>query len=164
MTMSLSAQQKGLVARANAADPLPLIGTEINQCKNVMKCRYNAVTLGGVAGDIALVDDQGNPAVLPKGAVVTNVFAYVTTAPTVCTSIALKLLTSADLMAATVIGSLTVGIFWKGKPVEPSAGAANTTAVGPVTAAGGTTVKVTIAGSTETTANIVYILEYLDIN
>ena len=164
MTMDLNSQTLGLVARANATDPLPGIGKQINQCKNVMKCIYDAPSLGGAAGDILLLDDQGAPAILPKGAVVTNVFAYVKTAPTVCTSIALKLLATADCMAATAIGSLTAGIFWKGKPVEPSAGAANTTAVGPVTAAGGTQMKVTIAGSTETTAHIVYIVEYLDIN
>lgn len=164
MTMSLAAHTAGLIARANQTDPLPGIGTEINQCKNVLKCVYDATVLGGVAGDIVLKDSEGNTATLPKGAIVTRALAYVVTAPTVCTSIALKLLATADLMAATAIGSLTIGALWNGKPVDPVAAAAFTTFVGPVTAAGGTTVKVTIAGSTETTAKIVYLLEYYDVN
>lgn len=164
MTMSLAAHTAGLVARANQTDPLPGLGTEVNQCKNLLKCVYDATVLGGVAGDIVLKDSEGNTATLPKGAIVTRAVAFVVTAPTVCTSIALKLLATADLMAATAIGSLTINTIWNGKPVDAGAGASFTTAVGPVTSAGGTTVKVTIAGSTETTAKIIYFIEYYDAN
>lgn len=164
MVMDINAQNAGLVARANACDPLPGIGTQINRNKNLLKCSYNAALLGGVAGDIGLLDDQGNSAILPKGAVVTNVLAYVKTAPTTCTSIALKVLAAADLMAATAIASLTAGILWKGKPVEPAAGAANTTAVGPIVAQAGSQIKVTIAGATEPVANIIFEIEYMDVN
>lgn len=161
----MTMQNLTLRSRANACSPLDGIGKAVGDNKNLLKCTYDATgAQGGVAGDITLLDEDGNAATLPKGAVVTNVFVYVLAAPTVCTSIALKLLATADLMAATVIGSLTVGIFWKGKPVEPGAGAANTTAVGPVTSVGGTTVKATIAGSTETTGKLVVLLEYLMIN
>lgn len=150
-----------LRSRANATSPLDGIGKEISGCKNLLKCSYDATVQSGVAGDVPLLDEDGNIAILPKGAIVTNVFVYVLAAPTVCTSMALKLLTAADLMAATVIGSLTTGIFWKGKPVEPGAGAANTTAVGPVTALAGSQVLTTIAGSTETTAKLKVLIEYM---
>lgn len=154
-----------LRSRANVFSPLEGLGKAVSNNKSLLKCTYDATSAqGGAAGDIVLLDEDGNQAILPKGAVVTNVFVYVLAAPTVCTSIALKLLNAADLMAATAIASLTAGIFWKGKPVEPSAGAANTTAVGPVTSLTGTTVKATIAGSTETTGKLVVLLEYMMIN
>lgn len=152
---------QALKARVNATAPVEGLGKEVSGCKNILKCSYDATVQSGVAGDVGLLDEDGNAAILPKGAIVTNVFVYVLAAPTVATSLALKLLATADLMAATVIGSLTVGIFWKGKPVEPGAGAANTTAVGPVTAVLGSQPVVTIAGSTETTAKLKIILEYV---
>lgn len=158
----MTMQNAALRARVNSITPVEGLGKEISGLKNLLKCTYDATSAqGGVAGDIVLLDEDGNPATLPLGAVVTNVFVYVLAAPTVCTSIALKLLATADLMAATIIASLTVGIFWKGKPVEPAAGAANTTAVGPVVAVSGSTVKATIAGSTETTAKLKVLIEYM---
>lgn len=160
----MTMQSAALRQRADSFTPLEGMGKAVSGCKNLLKCTYDATVQSGVAGDVALLDEDGNVATLPLGAVVTNVFVYVLAAPTVCTSMALKLLTAADLMAATVIGSLTVGIFWKGKPVEPAAGAANTTAVGPVVAQAGTSVKTTIAGSTETTAKLKVFIEYMMIN
>lgn len=160
----MTMQNLSLRTRANSFSPLEGLGKEIGNCRSILKCTYDATKQSGVAGDVQLLDEDGNPAVLPKGAVVVNVFVYVLAAPTVCTSMALKLLGAADLMAATVIGSLTAGIFWKGKPVEPAAGAANTTAVGPVTAAAGSPVLTTIAGATETTAKLVVFLEYMNIS
>ena len=157
----MTMQSASLRTRANQFSPLEGLGKEVSGCKNVLKCSYDATAQSGAAGDVALLDEDGNTALLPKGAIITNVFVYVLAAPTTCTSIALKCLGAADLMAATVIGSLTTGIFWKGKPVEPSAGAANTTAVGPTTLVTGTPIYATIAGSTEPAAKLKVIVEYM---
>lgn len=171
MTMSIYAQQAGLLGRANAVSPLdgPVlagmprgIGTEVNQCANRMKCVWDFAVLGGAAGDILLLDDQGNPAMLPLGAVVTGFSAYVISSALGGTSIAGKLLGAADLMAATVIASLTTGVVWNGKPISGGAGAA-ATVVGPVVAKLGSQVKITIAG-TMTAGKICFYVDYIDGN
>ena len=71
-----------LVPRANAYSPLEGLGKEVNGLKNLLKAVYDFSVLGGAVGAINLVDDQGLPAVLPLGAVVTRVFAAAVTAVT----------------------------------------------------------------------------------
>lgn len=165
MTMSLAAQTAGLVARANKTDPLPNLGTEVNQCVNRMKCVWDFAVLGGAISTISMLDDQGATATLPKGAVVTSALAYVVTAPVGASgTIAFKLLANADLMAATAITSLTIGVLWQAKPVLPGAAASFTTLVGPVTSAGGTPVAIQIATTAMTAGKIILFLDYLDIN
>lgn len=174
MTMSIYAQQQNLVQRANTAAPLdgasvqngtPYgLGTEVNRCANSLKAVWNFAALGGAIGSIPLLDDQGNAAILPFGAVITRALAYVVTAP-VGTSgtIALKLLAAADLMAATGITSLTIGAVWQGKPVTGGAGAAFTV-VGPVTAKLGTQLNMTIATTAMTAGYINFFIDWIDGN
>lgn len=173
MTMSIYAQQNGLVGRANAAAPLDGpsqagtvygIGTEVNRLANRLKAVYNFAVLGGAVGTINLLDDQGNAAILPLGAVVTGFLAYVVTAPVGATAtIGAKLLAANDLMAQTAITSLTLGVAWQGKPVTGGAGAA-WTVVGPVTAKLGTQVQMSIATAALTAGYINFYIDYLDIN
>lgn len=176
MTMSPYAQAQNLVQRANSSAPLDGasvqsgtqygLGTEVNRLANRLKCVWNFAVLGGAIGTsgINLLDDQGNPAMLPLGAVVIQSLAYVVTAP-VGTSgtIALKTLATADLMAATAITSLTIGVTWQGKPVTGGAAAAWTT-VGPVTAKLGSPVTMVIATTAMTAGLINFYIDYLDGN
>lgn len=165
MTMSPTAQTAGLVSRANKTDPLPGIGTEVNQSKNVMKCVYDFAVLGGATGSVGLLDDQGNAAVLPKGALISNVQAFVVTAPlsTGSATVALKLLTAADLLSAVAIASLSINKSFTGVPLAGAA-SATSTFVGPVTAVTGTQVSATIATAPLSAGKIMVHLEYYDVN
>lgn len=173
MAMSIYAQNNGLVQRANTASPLDGpsssgiqygLGTEVNRCANQLKAVWNFAVLGGAIGAINLLDDQGNNAILPLGAVVTRFLAYVVTAPVGASgTIAAKLLSTADLMAATAITSLTAGVVWQGKPVTAGAGAA-WTVVGPVTAKLGTQVQMVIATTAMTAGLINFYIDYIDGN
>ena len=173
MTMSIYAQQNGLVARANSASPLdgPVlagmnrgIGTEINQCANRIKAVWNFAALGGAIGTIPLLDDQGNAAILPLGAIVVGFLAYIVTAPVGASgTIGATLLTANDLMAQTAITSLTAGVVWQGKPVTGGAAAA-WTVVGPVTAKLGTQVGMKIATTAMTAGLINFYIDYIDGN
>ena len=165
MTMTITAQNLGLVNRANQTDPLPGLGTQVNQCKNVMKCVYNFAVLGGATGSIGLLDDQGNSAFLPQGAVISRVAAYVNVAPlsTGSATVALKLLTTADLMTAIAKASLTLSSTFTGVPLDGAA-SATATFVGPVTAAGGTQVSAVIATAPLSAGKITYFLEWYDTN
>ena len=173
MTMSIYAQNNGLVQRANQAAPLDGpsssgtqwgLGTEVNRTVNRLKCVWNFAVLGGAIGSIPLLDDQGNAAILPLGAIVTSCLVYVVTAPVGASgTIALKLLAAADLMAATAITSLTAGVVWQGKPVTGGAGAAFTV-VGPVTAKLGTQPSLTIATTAMTAGLLDIYLDYIDGN
>lgn len=173
MTMSIYAQNNGLVNRANNTAPLDGpsssgiqygLGTEVNRCANRIKAVWNFAVLGGGTGNIPLLDDQGNAAIIPLGAVVTSCLAYIVTAP-VGTSgtIGLNLLTANDLMAQTAITSLTIGVVWQGKPVTGGAAAAFTV-VGPVTAKLGTQVAIKIATTNQTAGLINFYIDYIDGN
>lgn len=147
------------ITRANSFDPLPFAGTVMDRTKNFMRVVYDFAVLGGLVSTIPLVDDQGNPAILPQGAIVTNVTAHVITQPTSGGSATVALgsaiaAATTDLMAATAIASLTVG-FVAGTPVGTAA-----TWKGPVTAANGSQMQVTIATAALTAGKIYYMVEY----
>lgn len=161
MTMNNTA----LRTSANKDAPLEGLGSEINKNKNLMRCIYDFAVNGGAISTINLLDDEGNLAILPKGAIVTRCLVYVATAPVGASgTISLDLLTGADLMAATAVASLTLGLLWNGKPVDPAAGAAFTTKVGPVTAVNGTQVTATIATTAFTAGKLIVFLEYYNNN
>ena len=146
-------KNQALYAIMNARDPYPGLGYLLNQTKNMMRVTYDATVLAGT-GTVSLVDDQGNTAILPKGAIVTNVVANVLTAPVPTTSsIQLNLLTAGDLMAnkpGTITG------FVAGVPVGTAA-----TWVGPVTAQAGTTPQAILTASTLSAGKIEWFLEYV---
>jgi hypothetical protein len=146
-----------LLAAAIADSPLEGLGLEVHRCKNMMKVIYDFSVLGGAIGDIFLLDDQGNKAILPTGAIVTNTVCNVITAVTSAGSatVALKLLNSADLMGATAKASLASG-FVAGVPVGTAA-----TWVGPVTAQAGTQVKATVAVAALTAGKLQFFIEYV---
>ncbi len=145
---------QALLTRANRVDPLPGIGTIINRTKNMMRVTYNASSQA-LTGTVNLVDDQGNPAYLPTGAIVTNVVANVITQPLPSTSsVSLTLLSAGDLMAEKAQSSMTG--FVAGVPVGTAA-----TWKGPVTSSLGTIPYMTITGSDLTAGNIQWFIEYV---
>lgn len=174
MTMSPYAQAQNLVQRANTAAPLDGasvqsgtqygLGTEVNRLANRLKCVWNFAVQGGTIGNINLLDDQGNLAILPLGAVVINFLAYIVVAPVGASgTIGANLLTANDLMAQTAITSLTIGVVWQGKPVTGGAAGA-WTVVGPVVAKLGTQVQMKIATTNMSAGLINFYVDYLDGN
>jgi hypothetical protein len=150
-----------LMARANACDPLPNSGTVIDRSKNLMRVIYDFTVNGGAVGTIPLVDDQGNAAILPQGAIVTNVTAHVLVAGTTSASGTLALgsnisAATTDLMGATAMASLTLGAFVAGTPVGTAA-----TWKGPVTAVAGSQIQATIATGALTAGKVAYLVEYV---
>lgn len=148
---------QNLLTRANNAAPLEGIGTVINKTKNMARYTYDFSVLSAVAGSVFLVDDQGNAASLPKGAIVTNVVMNVLTQPLPSTSsVSLGLLTATDLMAQKAQGSITG--FVAGAPVGTAA-----TWVGPVVQQSGWLAApvATITGSTLTAGKMEFFIEYV---
>lgn len=131
------------------------VGEAIHRTPNCLRAIYDFSVLGGATGDIALLDDLGQPAVLPKGAIVRRVLAYVVTAVTSggSATVALKAASTADLMAATAKASLSAAALVDGTPVGSAA-----TAVGPLAA--DTTVKATVGTAALTAGKIVYFIDY----
>lgn len=146
-----------LRVRANTAGPLEGLGEAVHKTPCLLKAVYDFSVLGGAVGDISLVDDVGNPAVLPVGAIVTRVWANVLTSVLSGSSatVALKALVAADLMAATAKASLVSSApFVEGKPIDTAA-----TFVGPCTVP--TTVKATVAVGALTAGKIQYYISYV---
>lgn len=156
----IDTKSQALLARGNNYDPLPGMGTIIHKTKNCMKALYDFSVLGGATGSLLLVDDQGNPAILPLNAIVTNVVCIVLTAVTSAGSATVALgsniaAATTDLMAATAKASLASG-FVAGVPVGTAA-----TWVGPVTAQAGSQVQATIGTAALTAGKLEYIIEYI---
>jgi hypothetical protein len=132
----------GLLARANEFDPLPFIGYEIHQCKNMLAVTYDFAVLGGATtAAINLLDDQGNGAYLPVGSYITLNWFNIITQPTSAGSatVAFGVTAANDLLAATAKASLTVGVL-----------------AGAVTAAAATYVQLATGNTQVKVGNFVY--------
>lgn len=103
---------QALLQRANACEPLPGLGSEINGLKNLKKCVFDFSIQGGAIGTLGLLDDLGNPVSFPVGAIITRTFVNVITAVTSAGSatVALTIATAADVLAATAKASLGIGL------------------------------------------------------
>jgi hypothetical protein len=147
-----------LTAFSNTS-PFEGSGLPIHRTKNMMVVVYDfAVSGGATTGTKLLLDDQGNPATLPKGAIVTNVTADAITSVTSSGSgtLGLQLLTSSDLASAIAKTALAAGDFAAGVPVGTAA-----TWVGPVTAVGGTQMQAIIATAALTAGKVKFFVEYV---
>lgn len=155
------AKMQALLARGNNFDPLPGVGSVLDKTKCLLRAIYDFTVSGGAISTILLLDDQGNPAVLPLGAIVTNVVAHaivaVTSAGAATVSLGSGIAGSVvDLQAATAKASLSLGAFVAGVPVGTAA-----TWVGPVTAQAGSQVQVAIAAAALTAGKVAYFIEYV---
>lgn len=150
-----------LIANYDATDPHPEIGTILNRTKNAMVAVYDFAVEGGAIGTLKLLDDQGNKAILPPGAIITNVVANVITGVTSLGAATLAFGSgvggaTADLLAATAKAALGVG-FVDGIPAGTAA-----TWVGPVTVGLGSQLTVTVAAAALTAGKIYFNIEYVN--
>lgn len=153
-----NARGNALLAIENVESPIEGLAMIVHKTKNLLCAVYDFAVLGGAVSSIPLVDDQGNPAILPVGAIVTNVVAYVVTAVTTAASgtLSLGLLTTTDLQGATAAGTLTLGAKVAGTPVGTAA-----TWVGPVVTTTGTQLQASIATGALTAGKVKYFVEYV---
>lgn len=150
-----------LLKVANQDDPLPGIGTVVHKTKNCLKAIYDFTVQGGAVSTIPLLDDQGNPAILPQNAYVTNVVAVASVAPLSSGSATVSLGSNlsgsvVDLQAATAKATLALNAAVAGVPVGTAA-----TWVGPITGQSGLQVQVAIAVAALTAGKINYFIEYV---
>lgn len=147
---------QALLAAANAKTPLEGVGTVIHKTKCMVRAVWDFAVQGGAVGTLNLLDEQGNPAIIPKGGFVTNVVLDVVTAATTSASGtgSLGLLTTTDLLGATAAASIT-GVL-AGVPVGTAA-----TWKGPVTAVAGTQITFTIATGALTAGKFNAMIEYV---
>lgn len=151
-----SIKAQALLAECNVAAPIEGLGTVVHKTPCVLKAVMDFAVLGGAVGDLSLVDDQGNPAVLPQGAIVTKVLAYVVAAVTSggSATVALKAANAADLMTATAKASLSLAAKLDGVPDGTAANA-----VGPLAA--DTRVKATVGTAALTAGKVQYFIHYV---
>lgn len=106
----------------------PFLGKVLHQTKGQLKAVYNFATQGGAISTLNLLDDRGQPAILPIKAIITNVIVDWFTAATSGGSATVSVggNTAADLCAATAVASCT-GLV-AGVPVGTAATAVKLTA------------------------------------
>lgn len=101
-------------AALNSHAPTEASGDAISNNLSLMKCVYDFATLGGLTGNIGLLNDTGGPAFLPTGAVVVRSWFSALTASglkppasTGSATVAAFVVSTADVLGATAIASLT---------------------------------------------------------
>ena len=149
---------QSLRAVADASDPLPGIGTELNQTKNCLKCVYDFAVLGGAIGTVQLLDDEGNKAVLPAGSVISNVIVDVVTscASAGSATVALQAVNAGDLLGTTAKASLAAGLV-AGVPVGTAASAVK---VPSTVAQGGAPIQAVVATAALTAFKAYVLIEF----
>lgn len=111
-----------LYTRAQAYDPIPGLGDEISETMNYKRFVYDATVQSGAIGTAQLLDEQGVPALIPTGSLITLAIVQVITAAVgTGASIALNCNGTADLLAATAITSFTAAAKIAGIPVGTAA-------------------------------------------
>lgn len=101
------------------------LGKELANKKHVLKCTYDFAVLAGAQGALNLSDQYGNIAKVPSGAIITDVWAYVVTAPLSLGSatIALGLNTTTDCIGATGKATFSLAAIVAGTPTGSLASA-----------------------------------------
>jgi len=129
------------------ASPLNLDGLD---AKRTLRATYNFAVNGGAIGSIPLSQVS-----LPAKAIITKVLVDVITAPTSggSATVGLQILTADDLLAATAIASLTVGLH-DGVP-------ANTAATSIKNGSSALPINVEIATAALTAGEFVVFVEYM---
>lgn len=115
----LTAAKRKFVGLTNWGAVKAELPDELHRIPNCLKGTYSFATDGGAVGDITFKDAATGLAVkIPSGAVVRNVTVYVETAATSggAATLAVKLESAADLLAATAVASFTLGAKLQGIP------------------------------------------------
>lgn len=107
--------------RFNATDPhggkINGLGELVHAQKGVLTAVYDFSVLGGAVGDIALIDDAGNPAILPDDAVVMRSWVEVITSldsASDTATLALKLQAAGDILGTTAQADLAAAVMAEG--------------------------------------------------
>lgn len=89
--------------------PFEGLDLALNQTKGMLKVMYDFTTLGGAISTINLLDENGNAAILPAGAIVTNCTFDVITPLTTSASgtMAVNVEAAGDMKAALAAASWT---------------------------------------------------------
>lgn len=128
-------------------------GTELGRTKNILRATYSFAVNGGAIGATSLKDVEGNDAILPDNAIITNVVIDTITTPTSAglATIALNSEAAGDLKAALAIASYT-GII-AGIPINTAATAVKLSA--------DRTIQATIAAFVLTAGQFHVFVEYI---
>ncbi len=109
---------RGLPAAYDLHSPIEGLAMVAHKSKMVLKCVFDAtsITANRTVAAHALVDDLGNPATLPKGAIVTRTYWNAVAAVTsgASATVAFDLLTAGDLLAATAKATLSLAAIGEG--------------------------------------------------
>lgn len=105
------------LAADNKKSPFEGMASKVHKTMNLLKFCYDFGVGGGVVGDVACYDDEGNLAKLPIKALVLNCFFEVETAVVGASStVAFKSEAAADLLGATAEASLGASVKVQGIP------------------------------------------------
>lgn len=108
---------KSLPTLYDVHSPIEGLAMVAHKAKCVLKCVFDcAIAANLTVASHALVDDLGNPATLPKGAIVTRTYWNAVTAVTSSGSatLAFDLLTAGDMLAATAKATLSLAALGEG--------------------------------------------------
>lgn len=110
------------------------LGSLVNKKRGCLKCSWDFSVQGGAVGTVNLLDDDGNPAVLPINAIITQVYTDEVTNVTTSASGTLSLgaNTTTDLLGATA--AATFAGIQAGVPVGTAATMVKCTAARNLTA------------------------------
>jgi hypothetical protein len=111
-----------ILVDAQNSSPLEGLGLEVNENQNAKRFLYDASVMSTGVGAVQLVDDQGNPAVLPVGSIIKRTFVdvVVAVASAGAATVAVGCTTAVDILAATAKASLGVGLV-EGTAAGPAA-------------------------------------------
>jgi hypothetical protein len=125
----------GNAAISGIAGTGPALGYDLHRCLNVVKMVYNFATLGGALANIVCPDDQGNPILIPFGALIKRSYTYVQTAVTSGGAATIGISSGQaanDLLAQTGKASFSLNALVDGIPTGTMATAVLITTVGGV--------------------------------
>ncbi len=109
---------QGLPSTYDKHSPIEGLAMNVHKSKNVLKCVFDASTIAAnrTVAAHALVDDLGNPAVLPQGAIVTRTYwnAVIAVTSGGSATVAIDLLTAGDVLAATAKATLSLAALGEG--------------------------------------------------
>jgi len=149
-----------LRTRMNTFSPLEGMGTALEKTKSELHAIFDFAVSGGAVGVdlIKLKDKEGNVALLPKGAYITQSFVIVETAVTAVGACNLSFgsVAADDILAPTAKASLGAGVKVDGKQTGLGA-----TFVGPATVVLGTPITATISDTAILTGRVHLFLSYV---
>lgn len=153
--MAIPANKRYALDRMNSTAIANTLGSELHKTKNSVRGVYDFSVSGGAVSQINILDTDGNPVVIPSGAIVTNVIAHAVAAVTTSASgtLGLTMNSASDVCGDTAAGTLTLNALVAGVPVGTAATAVRATA--------DRTVKAEIKTGALTAGKVAFYIEYM---